>query len=75
MVGEAEWGAVVVDLANVVTLAQDAVTPRRNASLFRSIVHIGADVVLVGGEESNAGLGIVRERKTGNHLEVELPYG
>ena len=56
----------------IVSLSQHAVAPCWNSSFFRSVIGIGAEVVLVRWHEGYAGFGIVREGKTGNHVDIEL---
>lgn len=72
VVGELERCGVVVDLADVVAFAKDAVTPRGNAGFFGGVVSVGADVIFVGGQEGDAGFGVIGEGEAGDHLEVEL---
>jgi hypothetical protein len=72
MVREAEWRIIVVNLSDVVTLAKYAVAPGGNACFLRCVVLITVKVVLVCRRESYAGLGVVREGQSSNHLEVKL---
>jgi len=72
MIRKAEWGRVIVDLADVVTLAEDTVAPSGNACFFGGIVSVSSQVVFVGGKEGDACFGVVRECQAGDHLKVEL---
>lgn len=72
MIREAEWSTIVVDLANIITFAENSIAPRRDTSFLRRIIGIRANVVFVCGKERDARLGVVGECKASNHLKIQL---
>ena len=72
MVGVPQGGGVVCCLADVGTLAEDAVCPGGDAGFFRGVVVVRSDVEFVGWQEGDHGFRVVGEGEPGDHLDVEL---